>query len=141
MGAHPNAMIMAVLTLDQGMRKTERLIFEHCEDRKIECSLEGGTIKILNGKRGNPNPPEWPEGYPLTDDWSVQVMESDYEEGYQISAKEGQIVIHGYLTYEYGETVKWVELEAQKKQLMDLLDPMTKDLEFTYEIVIGANYW
>jgi hypothetical protein len=44
-------------------------------------------------------------------------MESDYEDGYQISADEGDIIIFDMITYGYGEKVEWSKLVAQKDAL------------------------
>lgn len=140
MGTHPNAMIMAVLTVDQGSRKTERMIFEYCQKNGVKTDADDKEIRIPTGERGHVSE-QWPEGYPITCNWSVKVMESDYDEGYQISADEGQIVFHTFLTYGYGEKISWERLEAIKNQIEDLLEPMSKPLQFSYEIFIGANYW
>lgn len=133
-------MMIAVLTPDNGSRKTQRGIFDHCEKRGLKVNAEDGEIGILNGKKGAVSD-KYPDGYPLTDDWSLHVMEDDYYESSQISADEGQIVVYDLITYGYGERISWEETEAKRRQLIGLLDPMVDPLKFTYEIFISANFW
>ena len=42
------------------------------------------------------------------------MAESDYKESYQISAKEGSLVFHDYVTYGYGDVCDWDDLEKRK---------------------------
>lgn len=140
MGTHPNAMMIAVITPDEGTRKTQRMIFKHCEERGIKFDEDDNSISIPNGNKGAVSE-EYPDGYPLTDDWSLVVMECDYHENWQISAKEGQIVIHSFITYGYGDNTEWADVEYKKKQLEELINPMCEPLKLSYKIMITANYW
>lgn len=112
MGTHPNAMLMAVITPDGLTRKTARKI-----DPKIE------NVKIVGTE------------------YSITVMEDTYDEGYQLSAKEGDIVLMDFLTYGYGEHMNWEKVEVQKDELVQWCDEFCKKNECSYEIRIGANYW
>lgn len=117
MSSHPNVMLQCVLTVNDGTRKTQRAL------EKAFPGKYGGDIKV--GERN----------------YSLTVMESDYEEGYQISADEGQIVLHIYLTYDYGETVTLDEIQAYVDPLRAWAEEAKGPHGFTYEIRIGANYW
>jgi hypothetical protein len=122
MSTHPNAMLLCVLTPDQGSRKTARELYaEFGKDQEYDYS-EG--YLVIGGR-----------------DYSIEVMESDYEDGYQISANEGDIVLHLYLTYGYGETVTWGELVPMVEALNAWADANGEKFQFSYETRIGANYW
>jgi hypothetical protein len=71
MSTHPNVILMAVLTPDNTSRKTMRYILEYYKKDYNETMDE---LKIGNME------------------YTAIVMESDYEDGYQISANEGDIV-------------------------------------------------
>lgn len=117
MSTHPNVMLQCVLTVNDGTRKTKRAL-EAAFPTKYE-----ENIRI--GER----------------DYHLTVMESDYDDGYQISADEGQIVLHIYLTYGYGETVTLDEIQALVDPLKAWAEEAKEPHGFTYEIRIGANYW
>lgn len=119
MSTHPNVMLQCVLTVDEGSRKTQRGLLE-------EFGGDGtyDDCVMIDGK-----------SYQLT------VMESDYEDGYQISAEEGQIVLHDYLTYGYGETINSNGLWNRIIKLRDWAESAKENHRFSYEIRVGANYW
>ena len=50
---------------------------------------------------------------------STGVMEDDYDKGNQLGLPEGTIYVFSLVTYGYGETIKWADLEAQKVALED----------------------
>lgn len=113
MSTHPNAIIMCVITPDNLARKTMR---EIVGDNKDE-------IKIGDYK------------------YSFFVAESDYEGGYQISAKEGSLVFHDYITYGYGEVCDWDEIERRKDDLSNFaLDVCKKYQCSEFKVQITANY-
>jgi len=116
---HPNVMLQLVLTVDDGSRKTERgLLSEFSGIGAYEdCIAVAG------------------------DHYSVTVMESDYEDGYQISADEGQIVMHMYVTYGYGETISAEKLLRKIEALREWAESAKNSHKFSYEIRVGANYW
>ena len=117
MSTHPNVMLQCVLTVNNGTRTTQR-------------ALEQAY------------PTKYGEGVQISDrDYHLTVMESDYDDGFQISADEGQIVIHDYLTYGYGETVTVEELLAKIDAVKSWAEEAKGPHGFTYEIRIGANYW
>lgn len=117
MGSHPNAILMVSLTPDDLSRKTYRDILSHCD---IEAD---DTIKI--GKL----------------DYLHKIMEEDYDKGYQISSKEGDIVVFDMVTYGYGETIKWSEFEQKKIELENWAKEICKKFRCSYEIFVTANYW
>lgn len=119
MSTHPNVMLQCVLTLDEGSRKTERGLLEEFGGSPMyeDCIKIGGRH------------------------YQITVMESDYEDGYQISADEGQIVLHEYLTYGYGETMDFDDIGAVVGELKSWAESAKNKHKFSYKIRIGANYW
>jgi hypothetical protein len=117
MSTHPNAMLLLVLTPDELTRKTYRNILTETNTDTDE------EIKI--GKI----------------DYNHRVMESDYEEGYQISANEGDIIIFDLVTYGYGDNIEWSKLETQKNELEEWAKTICNKFNCSYKIFITANYW
>lgn len=117
MGTHPNAMLILRLTPDDLARKTYRAILE-------EAKVEGDDEIKIGGF-----------------DYTHMVMESDYDESFQISAKEGEIVLHDFLTYGYGESMAWEKVESQKNDLEAWAKGICERHKCSYKIEIGANYW
>jgi len=119
MRTHPNTILMAVLKPNSTTRATLRAMTEHqsCCDKKYESFKIGGN------------------------DYTSTVMESDYDEGYQISADEGDIVIHSFLTYGYGEAIDWENLVEKKTALEQWAIKMCKLYQCSYKIQVTANYW
>lgn len=119
MSTRPNAMILGVLVPDELTRKTYRAI----------CQEVGANDD---------------DGYPLKigeRTYSLKVMEESYDEDYQISAPEGSIVAHDYLTYGYGETVSWEKVEQAKTELEAWLRGVAERHKCSFSIHITANYW
>lgn len=117
MSSHPNAILLLALTPEGLARKTHRAIID---DAKIDNDR---YIKI--------------DGV----DYHHQVMEEEYDESYQISAKEGDIVLFDMVTYGYGETIEWSKLEANKNSLESWAKAVCEKHHCTYKIFITANYW
>ena len=118
MSTHPNAILLGILIPDDLSRKTYRAILDqHGADH------EYANVKI--GKR----------------DYKVQVMEDSYNDGYQISAPEGSIIVHDYLTYGYGENIPWEDVEFAKDELDTWLRDTAQRNKCSYSIHITANYW
>jgi hypothetical protein len=118
MSTHPNAMLLGVITPDDLTRKTYRAILDET----------GGTTddpRIKIGAR----------------DYSLTVMEDSYDDGYQITAPEGSIVAHAYLTYGYGEVVTWDEAAKAKEELEEWLRGIAERHKCSYSIQLTANYW
>lgn len=118
MSTHPNVILMAVLTPDDLSRKTMREILE-----ENGVKDEDGEIKI-DGVGYHPS-----------------VMESEYDEGWQISAKEGELVFHDLITYGYGDVVTWTKLEARKVALEAWAKATAEKHHCKYRIDVAANYW
>lgn len=118
MSTHPNAMILAVLTPDGLTRKTYRAILD-------EAGIDAeGSLKI--GER---------------EDYSVTVMEDSYDDSWQISAPEGSIVVHAYLTYGYGENIAWADTVKMHDELAAWATGICERHVCAVEIFISANYW
>ena len=117
MSTHPNVILLLTLTPDGLARKTYRAIVGANADPD-DAALE------IGGERYN-----------------VRVMEDDYDDGFQISAKEGDIIIFDYVTYGYGEKIAWDKLEAQKVALEAWAKEAAERHHCTYTISVTANYW
>lgn len=68
-------------------------------------------------------------------------MEEEYNESWQIQAKEGDIVLHDFITYGYGKKIIWAALENQKNNLEAWAKGICERHHCTYKIFVTANYW
>ena len=118
MSTHPNVILMAVFTPDDLSRKTYRAM----------CDELGDDVADMGFKIGQRN-------------YNLTIMESDYDDSWQISAAEGSIVAHDYLTYGYGEVVTWEDLTAAKEALDEWARSICERHHCTHSIQITANYW
>lgn len=116
MSTHPNAILLLTITPDDLSRKTYRAILEKYGNKDDGIKIE-------------------------EEEFNTAVMESDYLDGYQISAKEGDIVAFNLVTYGYGEVIAWKELEAMKCALEKWAVMVCEEFKCQYEIFITANYW
>ena len=96
MSTHPNAILFLSLTPNGLSRKTMRDILEENQVK------DGDQIKIGGV------------------DYHPVIMESDYDEGFQLASKEGDLVFLDMITYGYGDVIAWSKLEEQKKSLDEL---------------------
>src|SRR3990167_9446580 len=94
MSTHPNVILMAVLTPQGLARQTMKAILH------VDYSHDAAPQVTISGE-----------------DYDALVMESDYDESLQISAKEGDLVFYDLVTYGFGEVVTWASLEAPKTAL------------------------
>lgn len=117
MSTHPNVILMVVLKPDGLSRKTMREIL-------VEAQV-GVDYDIKIGST----------------EYHHIVMESDYEEGYQISGEEGDLIFFDMVTYGYGEAIIWEKLEQQKQDLEQWAIEICKRHHCNYTISITANYW
>lgn len=120
MSSHPNVVLMAVLTPDDGSRKTFRAMAE-----AAGAEISEGSYQQKIGKQ----------------DFSVMVMEEDYEEDLQIQGGEGNIVAYDMVTYGYGEVVTWAELNELRESLEEWAKNACERYSCKYEIKVTANYW
>lgn len=118
MSTHPNVILLLALTPDGLARKTHRSILESSVSGKKD-----DTIKIGNSE------------------YYHKVMEGEYDDGWQVSANEGDIVFFDLVTYGYGETIEWDKLEAQKRELEEWAKDICQRFNCSYKIFITANYW
>ena len=122
MSTHPNVILMAVLTPDGLSRKTMKAILEH------ESSIEPEVVIVPGSTDHN-------------DKFRALVMEDDYNESDQIGAPEGSLVFFDLITYGYGESLTWENLETRKDKLEQWAQRTAKEHDCSYEIRISANYW
>ena len=118
MSCHPNAMLILALTPDGLARKTYRAILA---DAGIDSD---GSFKI-GGKFYHQH----------------GVMENDYDKGNQLGLPEGTIYVFSLVTYGYGETIKWADLEAQKVALEEWAKAVCEKHNCSADILVSANYW
>lgn len=118
MSTHPNVILMAVFTPDDLARKTYRAIL-------ADAGLTDDDDNLTVGG----------------EEYNHMVMEGDYDKGFQISAKEGDIVVFDLVTYGYGERKKWADLEAQKASLQEWAAGICERHHCSVEIFVSANYW
>jgi len=119
MSTHPNAILLLTLTPNGLARKTMRGIL-------TEAGLDGesdGQISIGGTK------------------YDHLVMESDFDESMQLSAKEGDLLFFDLVTYGYGEQIAWEALESQKNALEEWARGVCERHNCTFKISVTANYW
>lgn len=117
MSTHPNVILMLAITPDDLTRKTLRAIQK---DYSIE---DDDDIKIGSNE------------------YHMKVMEEDYDEGSQIKAKEGDIVLYDLVTYGYGEVISWEDLDKLKCELDEWAKQASLKYNFSYKVFVSANYW
>ena len=121
MSSHPNVILMVLLTPDDLARKTYRAILE-------ENGIDPDDSMDPDVKIGG-------------QDYNHFVAESDYEDDYQISCREGDLVFFDLVTYGYGEVISWANLEAQKNALEEWAKGICERHKCSYRIEVTANYW
>lgn len=119
MGTHPNAILMLVLTPDEGTRKTHRAIIADLGIEPDDTVNIGAKKKLFH----------------------QNVMESDYDEDNQLSAPEGSIVFWSLFTYGYGEVMAWDDLNTLKTELDAWAAPICEKHKCTPSVFVSANYW
>ncbi|HEY5959159.1 MAG TPA: hypothetical protein VIV60_21525, partial [Polyangiaceae bacterium] len=67
--------------------------------------------------------------------------ESSYDDDWQISANEGDLVFLKMVTYGYGEHISWANLETMKTALEAWCKDICERFHCKYEIRVSANYW
>lgn len=118
MSTHPNAILLLALTPDGLSRKTHAAIM-----KEVGIEDDDDNIEIAGT------------------DYNHRVMEEGYDEDFQISAKEGNIVLWDLVTYGYGEVIEWSALEKQKTALEEWAQGVCGRHACSYKIFITANYW
>jgi len=116
MSTHPNAILMAVLKPGGTSRATMR---------NIMADEAAKNDRVVIGKMS----------------YEGLVMESNYHDGFQIAADEGDLVFFDFVTYGYGETVEWAQLEMVKSELEAWAAAVSERYGCTYKIMVTANYW
>ena len=117
MSIHPNVILLVTLTPDGLSRKTRRDILAG-DSIDIEDSIEIGEYSYHH-----------------------EVMESDYNDNYQISAAEGDIIIFDMVTYGYGRKIDWDDLAKQRLTLETWAINVCARYHCSYKIFVTANYW
>lgn len=121
MGPRPNAMLILKLTPDDLPRKTFVAI---CKESGFDPkNSDNHKIKI-----GDLN-------------YRIMVAKDCYDDEWQMSANEGQIILHDFLTYGYGEDIAWSEVARRASALEEWAKKACERHSCTYRIYISANYW
>jgi len=118
MSVHPNAILLLALTPDDLARKTHKSILTEYGKPEDDDDIRIGET-----------------------DFHTAVMEEDYLEDFQISAKKGDIVVFDMVTYGYGEVMEWEKLEALKSSLEAWAKEVCEKYNCKHKIFITANYW
>lgn len=120
MSTHPNAILVLALTPDDLARKTYRAI---CADNDVNPYEESPSIDVA----GN--------------NYTIVVMEEPYLEGLQISGLVGDIILYDMVTYGYGKTITWQDLQAAKDALEAWAKKTCEKHKCGYRFYVTANYW
>jgi hypothetical protein len=115
---HPNAILMAIIKSDNITRETLRDVFS-----EYFIFEEEDDVEICG----------W--------NYSLTIMEKDYDKEYQILAGKGDVVIHDFISFGRGNKERWEEVERRKKNLEDWCNKICEKYCGTFEIFIGANNW
>lgn len=119
MSIHPNALLMLHLSPNDLPRKTFLEIV-----RDAGSDPDDAQVKI--------------DGH----DYSVKLMDGDYDEGWQVSGAEGEIVLMSMVTYGYGERISWDDLRTRANALATWAEEnMDRYKLASAKVSIGANYW
>jgi hypothetical protein len=130
LSTHPNAILLCTLTPDNLSRKTMRDIMKHnnmqflIQDEK-DFDEEENIDQIFIGSK----------------DYYCRIMENTYYEGFQIEAKEGDLIFFDLITYGYGDKITWEELKKQEEELEVWAQDICEKFNCTYKIYITANHW
>jgi len=117
MGVHPNTMLMVHLKPDGLAHKTYR-------DILAASGVKDGDDIDIGGQS-----------------YHHRIMEGDYEDGFQVSGDDGDIVLLTFATYGYGERIAWADLVRRTADLTAWAQATCDRFACTYIISVGANYW
>jgi len=117
MSTHPNVILLCALKPDGLARKTYRQLVAEMGVKEDE---------------------DFPIG---SQKYHAKVMETDYDDDWQIGADEGDILVFDLVTYGYGEKIKWDELSTRKDELEQWAKQMCEKFTCSYSIWVTANYW
>jgi hypothetical protein len=118
MSTHPNTILLLIVKPDGLTRRTLRDILAETDTDQDDLYIK------INGE-----------------DYRALVMEDGYNDDYQITAEEGDIVFFDFVTYGYGDVIEWDKLEKRKSDLEEWAIGICERHNCTYKIVVTANYW
>ena len=127
MSRHPNAVLLLTLTPNEisNMSYDEAIIHsKNVYNDILEFTNTGEEDQVKINDKG----------------YTILVMDDDYHEPYHISATLGDTVVFGYLSYGYGDVMKWCNVENMKNELETWGKSICEKFNCTYEINITANY-
>ena len=142
MSTHPNVILKCTVKPEGTTRKLLRDLLaqnrEEIPDTNLPFMLDSKGQTIINRN-----------GYPVrisrdgltigSHSYHTLVMESDYDEGWQISGEEGDLIIFGLVTYGYGEEISWEDLAKRVGDIQSWALQPQRNL--TVKISVTANYW
>lgn len=118
MSTHPNTLLIAAFTPQDLARKTMRAILADCDHDQ-----DDEEVKI--------------DGL----DFHYEIMETEWDKFWQISSLEGDLLFFRFVTYGYGRSITWDDLEKAKQSLETWAKAICEKHHCTYQIRIAANYW
>jgi len=121
MSTHPNVILLCTLTPEGLSRATMRAILANAG-----IADEGEDTD------------EIPIGY---EKYHHVVMEEDYNDDWQLTSKEGDLLIFDFVTCGYGEQISWEQLAKQKDELEAWAKEVCLLQKCSYKISVTANYW
>jgi len=118
MSTHPNVILMVVITPEGLSRKTMKKIL-------ADNGIDDPEGEITIG----------------TEQYRFIVMEETYDKSNQIEAKEGDLIFFDLVTYGYGESITWSNLQERKEALERWAFETSGKHHCSFEIRVSANYW
>ncbi len=125
MSQHPNVILLAVLKPDGLSRKTMRDIIDNNE-------------LAYRGSDWSKGPPDIKVAGHI---YHAEIMESNFDNNWQISGDSGDLMFFDLVTYGYGEAITWTELSQRQMELEKWAQETCNKHQCTHEIRVSANYW
>lgn len=142
MGAHPNVILKCTIKADGTTRKLLRGLLAQNREEIPDSNLplwfnsKGEVIKNRDNKEMHISRGE-DELCIGQFSYNTLVMEEEYDESWQISGEEGDLIIFDLVTYGYGEEITLKDLQER----IDALETWAIQHSLSYKISISANYW
>lgn len=142
MSQHPNVILKCKIKADGTTRKLLRNILkqnrEEVSDSNLPLMLDKRGKVIINRREEKMRQSRDEEQLAIGSRvYHTLVMEDDYDESWQISGEEGDLIIFDLLTYGYGEEISWVQLQS----IVQELDQWARDHSLDFTLSVTANYW
>jgi len=143
MGTHPNVILKCTIKANGTTRQLLRDLLEQnrieIPDSDLPLFRDNWGKVVKNGITGEDLRESRDDDEICIGDasYNTLVMEDDYDDGWQISGEEGDLIIFDLVTYGYGEEISWKDLQSK----VDSLETWAIQHSLNYRISISANYW